>query len=136
MNGQIKFYNKTNGDRELVSLILDSLMQIKLYYTSRKEKVKTLEYNEGEEIDLMNVLISSSELWISKIIFLFEDLKENYINQASIDKNDLELIKYLVDFWWHNVPTAKETYEHKVYLNFNMLFLQKKSSSFGKLKLV
>lgn len=122
MESQVSFYNKSNGDKELVNLISETLVQIRMYYTIKKEKNKDLEYKQGEEIDLMNVLISSSDLWIGNMIDKFEDLESNKSKKITIEKNDFSVLKYLVDFYWHNMPTAKTKFSPSIYKAFNVNF--------------
>lgn len=122
MEDQIHFYNKSNGDKELINLISEALVQIRMYYTIKKEKNKSLDYKQGQEIDLMNVLISSSDLWIGRMIEKFEKLNHNINNKISIDKDDFNVLKYLVDFYWHNMPTAKIKFNHSVYKSLNINF--------------
>jgi len=122
MEGQVSFYNKSNGDKELVSLISDTLTQIRMYYTIKKEKSKSLEYKKGEEIDLINLMISSSDLWISQMIKKFEGLEYNEVKKITIDKNNFNVLKYLVDFYWHNMPSAKEKFSPSIYKAFTVHF--------------
>lgn len=122
MNDYICFYNKSEGDRELLELMTDSLYQIKSYYIQTKEDKEELDYQEGDEINLLNVLLSSSDLWIDSIIKRLEDLSNHQERKILIKNSEFTLLKYLVDFYWHNMPSAKSKHPLGIYNAFSFNF--------------
>lgn len=118
MENNIVFYMEKNIDKSVVDLTNDALLQIQLYYLTKENENEKLSYDENKEIELMKLLISSSVLWIGKIIQDFDDLKNGKVQKMIIDEKDFNVLKYLVDFYWNNMPIVKEQYSQSVYAYF------------------
>ncbi len=101
----LKLEIKNQEDRDFINVLLLSMMQMDSFCKSRKNiEVQDLSYDrETKDIELFELFVSSSNLWVDQKIEEFNLLLSSKIQYLEISKNEYYIIKYLTEMYWHYI---------------------------------
>lgn len=131
--------NKSNNDTEMISIIINSLIQVKSYCAkiSDEDEGNELTYDtKTKEIDLINMLLATSNAWLETQIEDFTFLLNHKLKSVSLTNNDFLVIKYMVSFYWDYVgEKLKESVQSDfpITQRLDSLMLKNKDISFIKI---
>lgn len=101
----LKLEIKNQEDRDFINVLLLSMMQMDSFCKSRKNiEVQDLSYDrETKDIELFELFVSSSNLWVDQKIEELNFLLANKVQYLEINKNEYYIIKYLTEMYWHYI---------------------------------
>lgn len=101
----LKLEIKNQEDRDFINVLLLSMLQMESFCKSRKGiEVQDLSYDrETKDIELFELFVSSSNLWVDQKIEELNLLLANKIQYLEISKNEYYIIKYLTEMYWHYI---------------------------------
>jgi hypothetical protein len=101
----LKLEIKNQEDRDFINVLLLSMMQMDSFCKSRKNiEVQDLSYDrETKDIELFELFVSSSNLWVDQKIEELNLLLANKVQYLEINKNEYYIIKYLTEMYWHYI---------------------------------
>ena len=101
----LKLEIKNQEDRDFINILLLAMMQMESFCKSRKNiEAQNLSYDkETKDIELFDLFVSSSNLWVDQKTEELNLLLENKIQYLEINKNEYYIIKYLTEMYWHYI---------------------------------
>ncbi len=101
----LKLEIKNQEDRDFINVLLLSILQMESFCKSRKNiETQDLFYDrETKDIELFELFVSSSNLWVDQKIEELNLLLSSKIQYLEISKNEYYIIKYLTEMYWHYI---------------------------------